>query len=168
MARTELERTVQQSVLDRLTDHTPRESSDPTQSREQSERSYRVAVQRDLEWILNTRRSIVQVAPDYREVLASVHEYGIRDTTGIPIATVEGRTTLVDEIRDAVARFEPRLTNVRVTLSEANQVKSPQVRFSIEATLRLDPSPEQVVFDTVLDVANGTYAVEDSVADGGR
>src|SRR5690606_33022705 len=114
-------------------------------------REYRVSVQRDLEWILNTRRSIVPVRPEFTEVLSSVHEYGIRDTTGLAIATAEGRQALIDEIRDAIARFEPRLTNVRVTLSDANQVKSPQVRFTVEATLRLDPSPEQIVFDTVLE-----------------
>lgn len=164
MARTELERTVQQSVLDRLTDMQPRQAGDPAVSRDESERAYRIAVQRDLEWILNTRRTIVRIGPEHREVRASVHEYGISDTTGVPVATPEGRATLVDEIRDAIARFEPRLMNVRVSMSEANQVKSPQVRFTIKATLRMDPSPEQVVFDTVLEIASGTYAVEDSVA----
>jgi type VI secretion system protein ImpF len=166
MARTELERTVQQSIIDRLTDFSPRESRDPVMSRDESEREYRVAVQRDLEWILNTRRSIVRIGPEHREVRASVHEYGITDTTGVAIATPAGRAAVVEEIRDAIARFEPRLTNVRVKLSEVNQVKSPQVRFVIQATLRMDPSPEQVVFDTVLEVASGTYAVEDSVSDG--
>ena len=34
------------------------------------------------------------------------------------------------------------------------------VRFQVEALLRMDPSPEHVVFDTVLEVARGEYAVE--------
>jgi type VI secretion system protein ImpF len=36
-----------------------------------------------------------------------------------------------------------------------------QVRFSIQATLRMDPTPEQIVFDTVLEVSSGTYEVDD-------
>ena len=56
-------------------------------------------------------------------------------------------------------RFEPRLLNVRVVLVESTQLKAQQVRFSIEATLRMDPSPEQIVFDTVLEVSRGTYDV---------
>ena len=34
------------------------------------------------------------------------------------------------------------------------------VRFQVEAILRMDPSPEHVGFDTVLEVARGQYAVE--------
>ena len=33
---------------------------------------------------------------------------------------------------------------------------------SIQATLRMDPTPEQVVFDTVLEMASGEYDVRDS------
>jgi type VI secretion system protein ImpF len=166
MARTELERTVQQSVIDRLTDTSPREPRDPLMSRDETERDYRISVQRDLEWLLNSRRTIVRIGPEHREVRKSVHEFGITDTTGLAVATPAGRAALTEEIRDAIARFEPRLMNVRVKMSDVNQVKSPQVRFTIQATLRMDPSPEQVVFDTVLEVASGTYAVEDGIADG--
>ena len=31
---------------------------------------------------------------------------------------------------------------------------------TIEATLRMDPSPEQIVFDTVLEIARGTYDID--------
>jgi type VI secretion system protein ImpF len=52
--------------------------------------------------------------------------------------------------------------NVAVRLLDADQVKAPQVRFAVEATLRMDPSPERIVFDTVLEIASGTYAVDDA------
>jgi type VI secretion system protein ImpF len=160
MARTELERSVQPSLIDRLTDLEPRRPSDPSLSRDESERLYRASVQRDLEWLLNTRRSIVMVDKDQVEVSRSVHEYGVVDTTGRAVATVEGRNRLTDDVRDAIARFEPRLTNVRVVMRQADQVSSPQIRFVIEATLRMDPNPEQVLFDTVLEVSIGVYAIE--------
>ena len=159
MARTELDRAVQPSLLDRLTDEAPREPGDRPTSREASERAYRRGVQRDVEWLLNTRRSIVPLPFGVKEVAHSVHEFGVPDTTGLSIGTGEGQKRLTADLRDTLDRFEPRLTNVQVRLTDSDQVSTPQVRFVIEATLRMDPSPEQVVFDTVLEISSGTYDV---------
>ena len=59
MARTELDRAVLPSLLDRLTDEDPRTTSDVAVSREESVRRFRQAVQRDVEALLNTRRWLV-------------------------------------------------------------------------------------------------------------
>lgn len=162
MSRTELDRTVQPSLLDRLTDEDPRSGADRAVSREASTKAFRMAVQRDVQDLLNTRRSIVPVSAAHPELRRSVHEFGLPDTSGISMATGEGRKQLTDDIADTVRRFEPRLMNVAVRLLDADQVKAPQVRFAVEATLRMDPSPERIVFDTVLEIASGTYAVDDA------
>lgn len=162
MVRTEVDRAVRPSLLDRLTDLEPRQPADRSISREESARAFRVAVQREVEWLLNTRRSIVAVPDGCPEVRRSVHEYGLADTTGLAIGTSEAQKLLTKDIREALRRFEPRLTNVRVILTASSQVMAPQVRFSIQATLLMDPNPEQVVFDTVLEVASGTYGVTES------
>ncbi len=159
MARTELDRAVRPSLLDRLTDLAPREPADHAVTREESATAFRRSVQRDVEALLNTRRTIVGVPPGCNEVLRSVHEFGLSDTTGLAVGTPEGRNRLTDDIRESLMRFEPRLVNVRVVLVETTQLKAQQVRFTIEATLRMDPSPEQIVFDTVLEVARGTYDI---------
>jgi len=158
--RTEIERTVQPSLLDRLTDEHPSVPADPATSRSESESAFREAVQRDVEWLLNTRRTMVVVPPYCPHVRASVHEFGLPDTTGVPVGTPDGRNFLVAAMQDALERFEPRLGNPRVKLVEADQGRAPQLRFTVDATLRMDPSPEQVVFDTVLEVASGEYAVD--------
>lgn len=168
--RTEIERTVQPSLVDRLTDLAPAVPADPPTTREASARAFRESVQRDVEWLLNTRRTIVPVPPYCAEVRASGHEYGLPDTTGVPVGTVEGRQALLAAIQDTIERFEPRLANPRVRFTasaeggasgaSAETLRAPQLRFVIEATLRMDPSPEQVVFDTVLEVASGEYAVD--------
>ncbi len=162
MARTELDRAVQPSLLDRLTDEDPRASGDVAVSREESVRRFRLAVQRDVEALLNTRRCIVEIGPGDVELRRSVHEYGIPDTTGLAVGTIAGRKLLTDDIKDALQRFEPRLMNVTVRLTDSDQIRTPQVRFAIEATLRMDPSPEQIVFDTVLEIASGSYAVDEN------
>src|SRR5262245_20798023 len=144
MARTEIERTVQPSLFDRLTDLHPGEPEGRLPTRDESERDFRRAVERDVEALFNTRRTI-NVAPEScPELHNSVHEFGLIDTTAIPVGTARGRDRLVNAMADAIARFEPRLGEPRVRLLEADQVKSPQVRFVLEATLRMDPDPEQV------------------------
>jgi type VI secretion system protein ImpF len=163
MARTELDRAVRPSLFDRLTDEAPREPADRQTSPAESALVYRRAVQRDVEALLNTRRAIVPVPAGCVEVRRSVHEYGIGDSTGIPVGTTEGRKRLTDDVRDALVRCEPRLTNIRVVLVEASQLNAQQVRFSIEATLLMDPSPEKVVFDTVLEVSRGTFELNGAV-----
>lgn len=161
MARTELDRAVLPSLLDRLTDYAPREAADPSTTRDDSARRFRESVQRDLEWLLNTRRTIVAAGPDSREVRNSVHQFGLTDFAGLTTSSAMWRERLVEDVRDSIHRFEPRLVDVVVKLAEAATGGSQQVRFVISATLRMDPSPEQVVFDTVLEVSNFTYEVED-------
>ena len=162
MARTELERTVLPSLLDRLTDDDPRTPADPPVTREESILSYRDGVLRDVEWLLNTRAPYEGVPAGLVEVRRSAYTFGLPDTTGVAVATVAGRNRLVRWVEEAIAAHEPRLSQVRVELTEARQASAPQVRFTLTALLRMDPSPERVVFDTVLDLASGSYAVRDA------
>jgi len=162
--RTEIERMVQPSLIDRLTDAEPQVPRDPPTTPKDSAKAFRDAVQADIEWLLNTRRSIVPVPEAYRELLGSVHEFGLPDVTGIAVNTPAGRAMLRDLIQDALERFEPRLESPVVRIGDVDVLSTPMVRFQVEAILQMDPSPEHVVFDTVLEVARGEYAVE---AEGG-
>lgn len=159
MARTELERTVQPSLLDRLTDEAPGTSGDPAITREESIRRYRASVLRDVEWLLNTRRTPEAAPTALRQLRASAYEYGLPDALALPIAIREGRERLLQWLEQTIATFEPRLSDVRVRLVSAEQRAAPQVRFTVSALLRMDPSPVRVAFDTVLDIAAGDYAV---------
>jgi type VI secretion system protein ImpF len=164
VARTEIEHVVTPSLLDRLTDEAPRIGIDGTMTRAESERAFRRSVERDVENLLNTRRTM-HVAPEaLADVHHSVYEYGLIDTTGIPVGTPGGRDHLLAALRDAIVRFEPRLAEVRVRLIDADQGNAPQLRFVVEATLLMDRERQQVVFDTVLEVASGEYDVHDNDA----
>ena len=162
MGRTEIERTVRPSLLDRLSDPQSGIAADPPVTREESERRYRRGVERDVEALLNTRRSMIP-APDWcPELRRSVYDYGLLDTTGIPVGTKAGRDRLLAALQDAIERFEPRLAQPRVRLIDAHQVRAPQIRFVLEAVLVMDPGREDVVFDTVLEIASGEYDVQDT------
>jgi len=52
-----------------------------------------------------------------------------------------------------------------VRIGDVDVLSTPMVRFQVEAILQMDPSPEHVVFDTVLEVARGEYVVQGESGD---
>jgi type VI secretion system protein ImpF len=153
----EEDRPVQESVLDRLIGDDEEISSI---TRQRSVRDLKAAVRRDLEWLLNTRAVAIPPPESLHEVRESVYNYGISDITSLSSDDPKSRLRLRNMIEEAIRIFEPRLTNVQVTESSASTRESRQLRFSIQAVLRMDPSPERISFDTLLDVGRGQYAVK--------
>jgi type VI secretion system protein ImpF len=160
MAKREIERTVQPSVLDRLTDESPRTSADSRITYAESLRIFKAAVQRDLEWLLNTRRIVEAATEDFEELQKSVYNYGMPDITSLSRDSTASRSQLLRQVEETLAIFEPRLTNVRVSMVDVEgEALRRELRFVVEATLKLDPTPEQVMFDTVLHFSSGQIDV---------
>jgi type VI secretion system protein ImpF len=162
MAKREIERTVQPSLLDRLTDADPRSPADRAISYAESLHAFKLGVQRDLEWLLNTRRTPDTPPEELTELGRSLYVYGLPDVTSLSRDSMAARLKLVKQVEEALEIFEPRLSNVHISLIEGDDTEHErrELRFVVEATLRLDPTPEQVVFDTVLQFSTGQYDVE--------
>ncbi len=152
------ERTVRLSVLDRLLDDAPRQAADAPGSWEASLRELRACLVRDVEWLLNTRRVADPPLESCREVLRSVYQYGLPDISSMA-ASDETRERLARAVAECIDLFEPRLTAVRVTPKELGDGAGRGLHFTVEALLRLDPSPERVVFDTVVETVSGRVSV---------
>jgi type VI secretion system protein ImpF len=120
----------------------------------------RECVRRDLEWLLNTRRIYLTVSDEFPELQKSVYHYGLPDITSLGRDVPQTRARLRANIEEALALFEPRLTNVRVSLVDTPAEGLRQVRFVIHALLIADPEPVRVAFDTVVDRNSGTIAVQ--------
>ncbi len=156
MPRGDAEGPVTLSVLDRLIDLEPKNQSEVPLNRAQSLRRLKAALKRDLEWLLNTRRTI-QEAPT-RELERSLYHYGLPDFTGLSLRSTRDQQKITRMLETTVALFEPRLANVRVTMEPLSE-NARRLRFLIEGLLRIDPAPERVSFDTVLDLSSGHYQV---------
>jgi type VI secretion system protein ImpF len=153
--RTRNEGPVTLSALDRLIDELPKESRELPLNRSQSIEAFKNGVRRDIEWLLNTRQGIES---EYgKETDRSLYTYGLPDIAWLSMAGDPDRKLLLAAIRDAITKFEPRIGDVRVKLATGSDQQS--VRFILEGTLKLDPSPEPVTFDTVLDLSSGEYKV---------
>jgi type VI secretion system protein ImpF len=162
----EIDRSIRPSLLDRLIDLNPSLSADPPGSWGQSVRQLKAGLCRDLEWLLNSRRSLIDIPDDCENVKTSVLNYGIIDVSSLNRDSQEHRTMLVREVAHAIQCYEPRLANVKVTLAmgDSSDAAKREIHFVVEGLLRTDPQPEHVVFDTVLDANSGDYTVR---VDGG-
>ena len=165
MSTREIEPTVRQSVLDRLIDTEPLQSGDGTLTWGESVRRLRAAVMRDVEWLLNTRR-VIQPAGSHRPQLSSsVYNFGLPDISSRSRDSDETRQALMRQIEECITTFEPRLTAVQVVAREPGGGETKhRLRFTIDALLKMEPDPERVTFDTVLEVTSGEFQIAGSHA----
>src|SRR3954453_19148170 len=155
MARGLGETTITISALDRLIDLEPDNRMENPLSRSQSVRLLRGSVRRDLEWLLNSRRIADPPDEGLKELNKSVYTYGLPDLSTLAMASASDRNKLVRQVLTAINTFEPRLMNVRLVLVESPDAGKKDVRLRIEALLRMDPVPEPVSFDTVIELKSG-------------
>lgn len=159
--RGDSEQIVTQTVLDRLIDREPHSQVEASMTRAQSIRALRASVRRDIEWLLNTRRIPEAAGDEYPECKKSLFNYGLPDFTTYSWGNLNDRQRLLRHIEQTVQIFEPRLDQVRVVAVEVgNEGLTRMLRFQIEALLKMDPSPEQITFDTVLQLNSGEYQVK--------
>lgn len=160
MPQSDYDRAVQQGILDRLIDLDPERQVEAHLSRAESLRRLRSSVRRDLEWLLNTVK-VNDAPPALVELRKSLYTYGIPDLSSMSFDSPQDGQRLLRGLEAAIALFEPRLSNVRVTSSEKISRKRMYIEFHIEALLLIDPLPERLSFDTVFEVARGAYKVKD-------
>lgn len=155
MARSLGETTITVSVFDRLIDLEPGTQVENSLSRSQSVRLLKSAVRRDLEWLLNTRRICEPPDEGLKEVNRSAYVYGLQDLSALTMAASADRNRLTRQILGTINMFEPRLANVRLVLVETPDSAKKDVHFRVEAMLRMDPVPEPITFDTVIELKSG-------------
>lgn len=160
MARTDNEVRVTPSVLDRLLDYEPELSREPLASRAKSLRQFKQAVRRDLEWLLNTRQIAEGLPPELKETNDSLAAYGLPDFTTLSTESAADQKRIKREVEETIRRFEQRLENVVVSF-EPGRPTERGLRFRIDARLKVDPAPEPITFDTVLQLGSGQYLVRE-------
>jgi type VI secretion system protein ImpF len=148
---------IRASLLDRLIDQEPEVTFEPVQYRLLDMRQIKAFVIRDLETLLNTRRTIYPPSAEFIELNKSVFIYGLRDFTSQSTKSTVLRKTLRQDIERSVARFEPRLKNVKIQLDADQSGNS--LRFRINALLVIEPETEPVQFDTVFDINRSEYVI---------
>jgi type VI secretion system protein ImpF len=148
------------SLLDRLIDDDPTGPPEAIPFVAQDARELRRSVARDLEAMLNTRQeALAELPPAFEEVGRSLLVYGMPDLTAFSLANHRDRARMRQFLERAITTFEPRLERVRVIAEQSDRGHDQILRFRVEAWLRMQPAPEQVAFDTVLQLETKAYSV---------
>lgn len=145
------------SLLDRLTDEEPDAPRDAPKVYSKKLRDHKESVMRDLSGLLNSRLAEL-VDPDFPSCAASLLGFGLLDISSRSAQSTSDRDRIGRELQIIIERYEPRLRNVQVAAVEARPGDT-QLRFSVRALLKLDPEPEPIYFDTVLDRGRAAVAV---------
>lgn len=152
---------IRPSILDRLIDEDPN-SPDQDKSRVQHVRDLRNSVKRDLENLMNTRFRMQTPPEQLIQLEKSLLNYGLPDLATVNIADVGKKHQFIKNLETTLATFEPRFKTIKVIHIENKETNDRTLRFRIDATLYADPSPEVIIFDSILDPVFRTVKVEES------
>lgn len=155
------DRIVSLSLLDKLTNLEPNLKADAPLTRDKSVRMLKASLRRDLEWLFNSRANHdCPPQEEMPEVFKSVYNYGLPDFSNYSFSNYADRQRLQKQLEMAIMLFEPRLTGVTVRMLDNSFDPGRAMRFQIDGLLKMDPAPEHVSFDTVLDIPSGEYQVK--------
>jgi type VI secretion system protein ImpF len=160
MARVDYEIRVTSSVLDRLLDFDPKSSEEAPKSRSKSLAELKQSVRRDLEWLLNSRSYPGEIAENLEEVNKSVMVFGLPDFTGMSAKSDSELNRFTRSLEKAIKIFEPRFLNLKVSLEPVSNIDR-LLKFRIEAQLNVEPTPEPIAFDTILQLGSGDFQVKE-------
>lgn len=162
MNRESTRRPVLASLLDRLQDDDPAASKDDPVSVSDQLRNHRRSVMRDLNDLLNARRRMPTGSDEHPDVVPSVLDYGLPDLAAVDLASLSGREKFRQEVESTIRHYEPRFHTVDVkVVEEAERGGGKTVRILIEALLHAEPAPIEVLFDSVVDPADGSFDVRE-------
>lgn len=135
------------------------EGQSPYALRRLSIEEMKETVARDIEALLNTRMVFTEEdLRRYPHCRRSVLTYGLSDFSGLSLASHYDREFICRSLEQAIARHEPRLTQVRVMLQVDSRATS-VLYFAITAMLDVGPAHEPVTFDATLQPSTLQYSV---------
>ena len=149
------------SIFDRLMDDQPHISHEVDSAQDHKLAELRQSVRRDLEHLLNTRYRIVEPGDSYPEVNNSILNYGLPDLATVNISDIEKRKAFTHHLERILITFEPRFKEVKVAYVDNKDMTDRTLRFRIDAVLYADPTPEVIVFDSILEPITRTVSLEE-------
>jgi len=139
-------------LFERLVDLEPASSQESPPFRVLDRQALEQSVRREVARVLNTRCPRPERLQEEGE--RTVINYGLPDFTFLVAASGGDRQRLADEIARALAAYEPRLTQVRVTLDPVDGNPS-ALAGRIEAILAIGMVGEPVAFPMMVQLKAG-------------
>jgi type VI secretion system protein ImpF len=139
----------------------PNLAPESVEQRQISGRRLRELVCRDLTTLLNSTSLETSVdLSSLEHVRRSVINYGMPSFIGRSPRSLELRQ-VARTIEEAIAQFEPRLTEVKVTPESSTVDDEHQINFRIDAQLWGQPVPQRLLLRTRISTDSGDVSVSD-------
>lgn len=161
MARVDKKKKLRPSILDRLFDDEPDNKHDTDHGQHQQLKQLRSSVRRDLENLMNARFRVMEPGEEYQELENSLLNYGLPDLATINITDLDKRKEFTSKMQKILKEFEPRFKEVNISYLDNKDDADRTLRFRIDATLYADPSPEIVIFDSILEPVTRSISIEE-------
>lgn len=147
------------SLLEKLFDDAPRANAASGIFKSISLDQYKESVACDLEGLLNSRAAYTEGdLAAYPHCRNSLMTYGLHDFSTMSLANGHDRAAICRSLEQSIARHEPRLSDVRVTLEGTTQGTG-GLRFTIHGLLDVQPAREPISFDALLQPSTLQYSV---------
>ncbi|MEO8080318.1 MAG: type VI secretion system baseplate subunit TssE [Caldimonas sp.] len=161
---------LQPSLLDRLTDHQPLQSSETVEARVLSRQQLRAAILRDLSWLFNairpqpepasTRLEELELWGRNKEACSSVLNFGMPAFAGSTKSSLN-RVAMEAAIRLAVTTFEPRIDaktlTVKIDIDAKNHHNTLQL--TMRGNMWAQPVPLELLLAADVDLETGNTQV---------
>ncbi|WP_106743530.1 type VI secretion system baseplate subunit TssE [Yoonia maritima] len=147
------------SILDRLLDSEPERATDPAVLEAETSNGLRESLRRDLSILLNTRCRPTSHPADLVPLVDSLVAFGVEDFFNASLVTDMQRKNFAARLQDRIARFEPRLEDLSVSLPSQSDDDRRSLRLRISARYRARPGLPPMVFDTRLDPVTHHFKV---------
>ena len=160
-----LQESLQPSLLDRLIDDEPGKRRESHDKRVISMSRLRQSVLRDLAWLLNTTHlASTEVLDDYPLVARSVLNYGVSELSGQLVSSLDTsqmERTLHQAIVEFETRIQPQSLRIRMLRERALESHNRLV-FEIEGQLWAVPAPSHLLLRTEIDLDEGKVLLTDA------
>ncbi len=164
MADRTISERLQPSLLDRLTDNAPGETSESREDRVIDVRRLRDIIRRDLSWLLNTNNAETLFDTEaYPQAARSVLNFGVREVSGDFTSADRVRMMRVS-IENAIQLFEPRIRKgtLDVMIRQDEKLSQSVIVFDIRADMWAQPIPMELFLRSEVDVTTGQVRLERS------
>lgn len=154
------ERLVARSVFDRLLDDAPQTREDPPRSVKEQAREMREMIRRDLQALLNTRRSPMNAGPALTELKNALSSYGVDGILSANLVSDVAKLQLARAIERRISMFETRLSAVTVTIMKNRNEGDRALRLRIRANFLLQEGSPPISFESHVDPSTQQFLVE--------
>lgn len=139
-------------LFDRLIDENPETTTEPSPLRTYNREQLKDSIQRELQALLNTRpntKRLEGLEDDPHNIAATTLFYGAHNFSFVDVTSASGKEQVKTTLAQAIENFEPRLTNIQVTITEFER-NAQRLKVIIEGYVKIGELREHWSFPVII------------------